>query len=67
MAQIFERGQFYCARFRHNGKDDCRSTGVKLPKRGATKDTRLAALLSGQGNGGVIVPSAPKSSWTHSV
>ena len=42
MAQIFERGQFYYARFRYRGKDYCRSTGVKLPKRGASKGTRTA-------------------------
>ena len=43
MAQIFERGKCYYARFRHNGKDYCRSTGVKVPGRRASKDDKLAA------------------------
>ncbi len=44
MAQVFARGQSYYVRFRHNGKDYCRSTGVKLPRKGASKEERLAAM-----------------------
>lgn len=43
MAQIFERGKFYYARFRHNGRDFCRSTGVKIPGRRTSKNDKLAA------------------------
>jgi len=43
MAQIFVRGQFYYARFRHNGKDYSRTTGVEVPNKRASEEARITA------------------------
>ena len=44
MAQVFERGDIYYARFRHRGRDYCRSTGIAVPGRRASREARTAAL-----------------------